>query len=424
MTDNNSPEFSIVKPRREILSFCDDRDELWSSSSGWTILCPERFFPIALPSFAGPDAEQIIATNAFTRDFFRTPELCISKYYEAVVLPHQFIATGPRVLSGDSLEEPVSKDDGVWFNEGQSFFSNGQSVAYPRLHTHQWHRGRNSVDTREADNFPLVRVEDTVFSILSWYPSNVSHWLVDLFPRLWALPFIRPRVSKIMVPETSMPFVQESLRLFGFEGENIIWISNKRRYQVKSLYVPSRVGSHYNYMTPEIVQFYDQISARVPNFRPRNNPFVYVSRQDSSKRTCINELQLEEKLVKLGFLSIRISDLSFEERISVFSSARVLVGACGAGLAHSLLMPNRSCLFITGTPQMHKQSTLFLNIASQKGQQVILFAGVPVEEGKATEVDWQIDVDAAIKSIERVMALHDREKLFKTPHESKNDPVI
>ena len=395
-----------VLPRYEVLPFIENADDLLNVSSGWCVLRPERWFPVSLPTFVGADMSLIAGQNVFRRGTYRTPEICLSKYQDVTVLPHQFILLDDGVVSGDSLEETVCFQDQVWFEEKESFESQGRMLTFPRLASHQWHEYQNLIDISEADDRALIEIDETVFSILSWYPANVSHWLVDILPRLWSFARVRSDVSKLLVPKVAMPFAKESLALLGFRDEDIIWFSNENRYRIKCLYVPSRMASHYNYFTPEIIEFYEALHTQIPGFCPDEDAFLYVSRRDSSKRQCLSEPEFEKRLVDLGFRIVCLSDFSFEERISLFAGAKFVAGACGAGLAHSLLMPAQSTLFITGTPLMHRQSTLFLNIATQKQQQVSLFAGSASGHGSITEVDWEFDVEDATASLRRVMDLH------------------
>lgn len=52
-----------------------------------------------------------------------------------------------------------------------------------------------------------------------------------------------------------------------------------------------------------------------------------------------NEDEVVEKLVSLGFVEVFTEDLSMEEKIGLFSHAKVVVGAIGGGMVNLLFSP-------------------------------------------------------------------------------------
>ncbi|MDQ2752720.1 MAG: glycosyltransferase family 61 protein, partial [Bacteroidota bacterium] len=62
-----------------------------------------------------------------------------------------------------------------------------------------------------------------------------------------------------------------------------------------------------------------------------NCRFVYISRNDSQKRRVLNEEALMQTIGKYGFQSFKLSNLSFQEKITLFSNAEIIVATIGAG---------------------------------------------------------------------------------------------
>lgn len=409
-SDAQDPEIDLatVLPRSAILPQIDKVADLQQAAQGWCMLRPERQARITPPFFVGSQKTRITQLPVFNRSFFRIPPLCLSKYSDVTILPHQFIQTAPSILSGDSCEDPVFETDGVWFHESLAFVHDGVEMVYPRLKDCGWHVERNIVDIKKAAKLPLVELEGPVLDITAWYPANVSHWLVDVLPRLWALPFIRERNLKILVPERvpsgRPPFMMESLELMGFEPDDIIWFKNNRRYQIETLYVPSRVAGHYSFFSPEIISFYDQLPNRIQNFTAGTDPLLYISRQDAPQRRCLNEAEFEAALKNRGFRILNLTEIDFAERVSLMRGAKLLAGPCGAGMAHALMMQDNTDLFITAAPDMHRGSTLFQNIASMKQQSITLLAGKTEGSGPATKADWSLDLENTLQEVDRVLA--------------------
>ena len=62
---------------------------------------------------------------------------------------------------------------------------------------------------------------------------------------------------------------------------------------------------------------------------------IYVPRLGFSSRRLSNEVQLIERLTKLGFRVVSGERMSFEEQVCAFRGARVIVGPYGSGLTNS-----------------------------------------------------------------------------------------
>ena len=90
--------------------------------------------------------------------------------------------------------------------------------------------------------------------------------------------------------------------------------------------------------------------AKSPLERPER---IYVSRRLASGRKFINENEVIEFLARLGFITIDGELLSVAEKISLFSSAKVVVGICGAGLTNlAFCQPGTKVIEIL-LPHMH-----------------------------------------------------------------------
>lgn len=393
-----------VLPREALLPHVEHTHELHSAKEGWTVLRPERSAPIA--SIEMHSDKHTNTTPPFHRTDYRIPPLCLSKYSDVTILPHQLIMTASGDLSADFGEEFVTKEDrSHWYNDAHAAMYNGQPRVYPRLKDCSWHHAENEVDISRAAEFPIIEVDEPVIDITAWYGNNISHWLVDVLPRLWALPFIKERKFKVLIPERvpsgRPPFMAESLALFGLGEEDLIWFNNNRRYKIDTLYVPSRMASHYTFFSPEIAAFYEHLPQRIQNFKSGTDPLLYISRRDSPQRRCLNEAGLEEALKARGFRILMLTEVDFEERIALMRGAKLLAGACGAGMAHALMMQNYTKLFVTSPPDMFLAATLFQNIAAVKQQDMTLIAGTS-EEGTAPlhERNWTVDLDATLTHLD------------------------
>lgn len=394
---------ATVVPREDILDKVEDCAALHKAKSGYTILRDERTFPLPCAKFMGQHLHTITSGHVYRRTQFRVPEIALSKYHNATILPQKFILVDEETVSGDSCEELVKPSDGVWFKDDDAFDFRGERVSFPRLSSHKWSVGRNEIDYSEGSGQQIYEVDGPALSVLAWYETNVSHWLVDIFARLWGMSFIKDKDFKILVPGGSIPFMKETLDLLGIHPDQIISVHNGQEYRVKTLYNVSRLASHYNYFSPEIIDFYNYLPNYVAGFEAGMDDLIYISRQDTQNRPCTTELELEIKLKERGFRIIQLTDLSVSERLSILRGAKLVMGACGAGMAHTLFMDNNTHVMVTGAPDMHFHSNLFLNIAAQKHQSVALVAGQNIDNKSKTLDRWTLPVDDTIKQVDRFL---------------------
>jgi len=101
-------------------------------------------------------------------------------------------------------------------------------------------------------------------------------------------------------------------------------------------------GSDTGWMHPKDLQivrrsFQEYLSERV------KGKSLYVSRRNSS-RSPINELILERMIAELGIEIIYPEELSFVEQVVLFSSAEIVIGVHGAGLANQIWMNPESTI--------------------------------------------------------------------------------
>ena len=97
---------------------------------------------------------------------------------------------------------------------------------------------------------------------------------------------------------------------------------------------------------------------------------VFVSRRDSNLRVMHNEAELEEALKPLGFTTFVAGEAPVTEQIRVFSRARVIVGAHGAGLTNLIFAPPGAFVLEIATPGSLGMEE-FRFIAGAMGQRIV-----------------------------------------------------
>ncbi len=172
------------------------------------------------------------------------------------------------------------------------------------------------------------RLEPGILAALTWN-HNFYHWMVEILPRLSMLSRCRADLP-LYVGESTPPFVAASLELLGLR-DRVEWLPDGV-YQAESLIVPSRMSLALHPTRAAVDWLRDQLRDRASAAGPGR--LIYASRRDAAIRFAVNEDEIAAAMERLGFEEVAFSGLSLAEQIRVMSSARAVVGAHGAALAH------------------------------------------------------------------------------------------
>ncbi|WP_035563453.1 glycosyltransferase family 61 protein [Hymenobacter sp. IS2118] len=189
-----------------------------------------------------------------------------------------------------------------------------------------------------------VQVPGTVLSLLSGGGAamgNYYHWLIDSLPRLHLLreSGMFDEIDYFLVYDRNNRFVLDSLLQLGIADARIIDVTTHRHLQAGRLLVTSPVRGGGRHSPPWVSSFLQQAYLPMPAANHRFASRVYISRRDASMRRVLNEPAVEEVLAGLGFKTYVLSDLSFMEKVALFSGAEAIVATVGAGMANLMFAP-------------------------------------------------------------------------------------
>jgi len=226
---------------------------------------------------------------------------------------------------------------------------------------------------------------------------NFWHWMIDCLPKLQTLERAAAgRTVTLFMPQTALGFQRYTLeallpanfRLEYLDSNVDVWL------QPECLLWSTLLSGLCIGQLP--AGYIDGI--RQPIFRRIGLPAshtkserIYVSRRNAGHRRVRNEDALCELLSAYGFRSVQLEKLPFEQQVSLFHSAEIVVGAHGAGLGTILFSGDIDvvALYSTANP-----GNYFHSLAVGLGQRHHF-----VCEDEAHEDNW-FDADlAAIKSI-------------------------
>ena len=200
---------------------------------------------------------------------------------------------------------------------------------------------RNNIFSQRYFQAP-VPVAGTVLSLLAGGGAamgNYYHWLIDSLPRLHLAreAGLLPEIDYFLVYDKTCSFVRESLLAFGIRPAQLLDVSTHRHLRAKRLLVTSPVRGNGRHSPYWVRDFLRRAYLTQPLAAPRFAPRVFISRRDASMRRLRNEPAVEAVLREFGFVTYVLSDLSFADKVNLFSCAEVLVGTVGAGMANLML---------------------------------------------------------------------------------------
>jgi hypothetical protein len=183
------------------------------------------------------------------------------------------------------------------------------------------------------------KLDGTVFSLLTGGAglNNISHWFVDVLPRLHLLreSSLYDTVDWFLVPSLRYDYQRETLDLLGIPPEKVIAGDQFPHIVADCLIASTAPRGNYT-LVPTWLSDFIQNSfmplADAEDVEVEEMPYIYISRSDSSIRNVLNEKELVEKLKPYGFKVMISSKYSIRQKIKLFANAKIVMGACGAGL--------------------------------------------------------------------------------------------
>jgi len=183
--------------------------------------------------------------------------------------------------------------------------------------------------------FPLVCVN-------SYY-----HWLLEYLPRLQALKKYEEstgRLPKILIAPDAPSWMCEQLDFFGLGDRIIRW--NGRKAKVERLITSTHRLHNRDNFNPSKTDW-EWLKSKAVGQSTDTTDYsdrVFVSRADADERRITNESELMSELTMLGFKRYTLTEMNFEDQVSLFNNAEIIVGPHGAGLSNIIFGPDNLTL--------------------------------------------------------------------------------
>lgn len=184
--------------------------------------------------------------------------------------------------------------------------------------------------------------------------NNYWHWMYDVLPRIaliekkYNLKFFR----KILIPNDIYSFQKETLKLLKLEKKIL---SSKKFKHIKTNCVISTnhpwqhsLSAHKDIgNVPKWISIWLKKKFLIHKSNKKFYEKIYIDRSDSKfhkikQRQIINEKEIINFLTKKNFKIIKLTSFSFIEQMSIFNSAKIIVGNHGAGFTNLIFCKKKT----------------------------------------------------------------------------------
>jgi hypothetical protein len=229
---------------------------------------------------------------------------------------------------------------------------------------------------------------------------NYFHWLMDSVPRWKILQAANySEYDFVLLPERVSPFEGELLDLLKIPPDRRLRCSKNFVHQFERLVVPAMPFPHLK--VPAWVCAWVRSLFPAGGSGPEK---IFISRGGWRRRRMVNQAELEARLQREGFVTIQPEQFSVAEQARLFSSAKCVVGAHGAGLLNMVFAPADALLVELFHPDYIPLA--FQNMAAATGFRYTAVIGNRRNKLETTPekqfefgIEFEIDISAVVRVI-------------------------
>ena len=207
------------------------------------------------------------------------------------------------------------------------------------------------------------KIKGNLFSLLTGGAGNHNywHWMFDVLPRIKILSNIINinQVDNFLFPSLNKKFQIDSLDLLEIPKEKRVSSVTYRHVESEKIITTDHPYVIRNKASSEIQEIPLWIIKWLKKSLTKNisedenykhSKKIYIDRSDSTSnhsfmRKLINESEIKSRLEKVGFKSVKLSNISLENQIQIFKNAEIIVGLHGAGFTNLIFCnPNTNVI--------------------------------------------------------------------------------
>ena len=181
-----------------------------------------------------------------------------------------------------------------------------------------------------------VKIRGNVFLLKSQWQNYYGHWIHDILSRLFILKNsgLFDEIDTFIISEgCKSKFYRESLELFGVK--NVINVPDDKKIECEHLFFSSfpclEVSKPFKWECDKFLELTKQL---LPKCNIDFYDKIYISRKKVKTRNIINEKELINILIPLGYKVIYPEDYSISEQFCIFNKAKKIISTLGSGLTN------------------------------------------------------------------------------------------
>jgi capsular polysaccharide biosynthesis protein len=298
----------------------------------------------------------------------------------------------------------LDTERGVLFDKGSVYVRETSGTA---LANHPYVNGRATPD----QEFGVVSLPDPVMTIEQPFVligtdggANFSHWLSR---NILKLALIErgdvPPMLPLLVNEDLRDYQLDLLQMLGIGRERLLPVRRGIVVRCRQVFVPVVLRNHPRMLVG--IQWLRERLARFIEPEERADELLFVSRSDSPHHVLLNEGRIQALLEPLGFKTVVLSGMPFAEQVRLFSRARVIVAAHGAGLTNLMFAPAKAVVVEIVSAALHKMQD-FKIISQQMGRQHVEVVSdryaAEQSADRAQFYHYYVDTDAVLEALKGV----------------------
>lgn len=179
---------------------------------------------------------------------------------------------------------------------------------------------------------PCRRLESPVALLSAAGGDNYFHWMMEALPRLALLieaGWTADRLPPVLVA-SKKPFRMETLRAAGIREDQVLGLDEYPHVEAPLILAATIPGINGN--PPKwIVDFLQSLFP--PEAGETRQGRLYVVR-DQGPRSIVNEAEVRQRLLALGFEAVRLEEMTVAEQARRFRTAEAIAAPHGAGLSN------------------------------------------------------------------------------------------
>ncbi len=182
-------------------------------------------------------------------------------------------------------------------------------------------------------NFKKKKTEEKIILSTLW-DQNYFHWTLEVLPKLIAAQsFIEKNNIKIVISPIKHQYQKEWLDMLGIK-KSCFEVANGSREFLSGAYI-FNFHRKYGRSHAKTLGLVSQLAKKIrPSELQTKEKKIYITRNDARRRSVINEQELLEHIVPLGYEVVQLSGMSVKKQMALFGDVTEIIAPHGAGLTN------------------------------------------------------------------------------------------